>query len=292
MLGTNNPFYGKKHSEETLVKIREAAKKRFSKPEDNPMFGVKRSKAFCKRLSKIQKELQVSKKYWAKLKLDPVAYQEAIAKKSLLHKGMKHSEATKKILREKAAIRNRRPGFKKIVSDNTKAQWERLRADPAAYAERNRRTSVGHKGLAAGNKNPRFGKSPVYPVPFRVVGLQHRIRSSYEAIFFKFLQDHQIEYTYESKRFAFELNGVKRNYWTDGHILGTNIWIEVKGWCDPLSIIKMKEFRRLYPENKLFVITIKSNIKNVPPECYDKVFDLKNLEPILDEIKQAKVVPV
>jgi len=447
MLGTNNPFYGKKHSEETLVKIREAAKKRFSKPEDNPMFGVKRSKAFCKRLSKIQKELQVSKKYWAKLKLDPVAYQEAIAKKSLLHKGMKHSEKTKKILREKAAIRNRRPGFKKIVSDNTKAQWKRLKADPVAFAEHSKKISESHKGLmvgkknpmfgkkwsaetrrkakegrdaywnalrgnpklwqeyldkkanqkkltgklnpmfgkkptkaqrqlmsdaskdnwvrikadpvamarmkeershrwddpeknkimsanmskamtglkrtkkqrknmsiasikrmenpvtrakisqaligvSAGEKNPMFGKSPVYPIPFKVSGLKHKVRSSYEEKFFLFLKRNHIEYKYESSWFRIEINGVKRNYWPDGHIIGTNIWIEVKGWCTEESVIKMREFRYLCPQNKLFVITEKNNIKNIPAECYDKVFDLKNLEPILDEIKQAKVVPV
>lgn len=42
--GVNNPFYGKKHSEETRKKLSESAKKRFKNPTDNPRYGYKYSK--------------------------------------------------------------------------------------------------------------------------------------------------------------------------------------------------------------------------------------------------------
>ena len=42
--GENNPFYNKRHTDETKLRLSEIAKERFSKPENNPRFGYKFSK--------------------------------------------------------------------------------------------------------------------------------------------------------------------------------------------------------------------------------------------------------
>ena len=47
---------------------------------------------------------------------------------------------------------------RELLRQKANAQWERMKADPEAYAERNRRVSEGHKGLMVGEKNPMYGK--------------------------------------------------------------------------------------------------------------------------------------
>jgi hypothetical protein len=143
--------------------------------------------------------------------------------------------------------------------------------------ETKRKISNSLKGKLIGKNHPNFGKSPRFYKSFYFDGIPHILRSGLERDFFLFLIRKGILYKYEPKRFQIKLSNTVRNYWPDAQLIGTNIFIECKGWCDPYSVLKMSEFRKQYPENKLFVVIAKQPEK-IPIECYDKLFVVGDLE--------------
>lgn len=127
--------------------------------------------------------------------------------------------------------------------------------------------------------------------------LKHYVRSKPEAEVCLCLKVNNILYEYEPRYFRLISNLVKGTS-VDIHILGTNIWIEVKGprkyeiiegrkinQIDDMSKEKMYRFIRQYPENKLWVITYESMLKYFPVQCYDKIFSLKKLSKLVKTLK-------
>ena len=97
------------------------------------------------------------------------------------------------------------------------------------------------------------------------------------------MKENRIEYQYEPLRFFIKHEDGNMTYMIDARIRNTNIFLEVKGWCKPLSILKMSEFRKQYPGHELWIVTSKKVINKVPLICYDRIFALENL----DELKEA-----
>lgn len=82
-------------------------------------------------------------------------------------------------------------------------------------------------------------------------------RSSWEANIARVLDYEDIEWIYEYKRFYFKDNSSHiLSYQPDFYLPQFNKWIEVKGWFDDKSKIRLKKFKKEYPEenNNLIVI--------------------------------------
>lgn len=90
-------------------------------------------------------------------------------------------------------------------------------------------------------------------------------RSSWEANVARILNHLNIEWEYEIKRFVFESDnelGVD-SYQPDFYLPKLNIWIEVKGWLDEKSKIRLKLFREYYPEEYDNLIFIDQSFYNL-----------------------------
>lgn len=90
-------------------------------------------------------------------------------------------------------------------------------------------------------------------------------RSSWEANVARILNHLNIEWEYEIKRFVFESDnelGVD-SYQPDFYLSKLNIWIEVKGWLDEKSKIRLKLFREYYPEEYDNLIFIDQSFYNL-----------------------------
>jgi len=90
----------------------------------------------------------------------------------------------------------------------------------------------------------------------------HYIRSSYEYNFAKFLKQNNISYSYESKHFAVIVDKEKSSYTPDFYI--SKIWFEIKNSYnvkDEFFNKKLKSFKKLYPNEKIYVII--GNSKNI-----------------------------
>ena len=194
--------------------------------------------------------------------------------------GIPHSEEIKNKIRKSmkgqhAGILNPMFGKQRSWSD---AQRKQLRSDVASGIRK-------APPVMRGEENPRFGISPPHPKMGFSEDLGHIVRSPWEEKIFLFLKTKEIEYEYEPIRFFIKHEDGNMTYMVDSRIKNTNIFIEVKGWCKPLSVLKMTEFRKQYPENKLWIVTSERAIKKVPLACYDRIFALENLNELLEAIK-------
>lgn len=99
---------------------------------------------------------------------------------------------------------------------------------------------------------------------WRIVGEKRKyFRSAWEWRYATYLefrkkQGEIQEWEYEPKTFWFE--NIKRgvtNYKPDFYVLeaqGSHFWVEVKGYMDSKSIVKLKRFKRYFPDEKIEVI--------------------------------------
>lgn len=121
-----------------------------------------------------------------------------------------------------------------------------------------------------------IGKKPSYPIPTKVDGLDHLVRSTLERDFFLWLKKTGIDYEYE-KMVRVKIDGRNRSYYVDGWIKGTNIYVECKGWFDPYSVKKMIAFRTQNPQSKLIAVVYKRFGAKVPAGCYDRLVFIEEL---------------
>lgn len=122
-----------------------------------------------------------------------------------------------------------------------------------------------------------IGKRPSYPIPTKVDGLDHFVRSTLERDFFLWLKRAGIDYEYE-KMIRVKIDGRNRSYYVDGWIKGTDVYIECKGWFDPYSVKKMIAFRTQNPQSKLIVVAYKRFGVKAPVGCYDRLFFIEELD--------------
>jgi len=138
-----------------------------------------------------------------------------------------------------------------------------------------------------GNKY-RLGKRPTFATARFSDKHGHLIRSTWEDRLFGFLILNGVVYKYEPEKFEVFPGGIKKNYWPDARIEGTNIYLECKGWFDKESIEKMSEFRKSYPRFRLFCVAGRRSVLNY--ECFDEVFMIEDLEDgrLLDRLKKEQ----
>ena len=111
-------------------------------------------------------------------------------------------------------------------------------------------------------------------------------RSSWEANIARILNYENIEWMYETKRFVFkeEINGVI-SYQPDFYLPEQNKWIEVKGWMDEKSKLRLQLFKEQYPEESKNLIIIDQDFYNA---LRLEFFYLSNWEDYAKNIKKPR----
>lgn len=104
--------------------------------------------------------------------------------------------------------------------------------------------------------------------------LNKYFRSSWEANIARILNYLCIEWKYEYKRFNFseEKEGVL-SYQPDFYLPKYNKWIEVKGWMDDKSKLRLELFKKYYPNDSSNLILIDEKKYNVISKQYSKLID-------------------
>jgi hypothetical protein len=83
-------------------------------------------------------------------------------------------------------------------------------------------------------------------------------RSNWEANFARILNAYKIDFDFEPVVFPFPIKKGTKAYTPDFYLGKTQEWIELKGYLDDKSKIKLKRFKRYYPEdfkNLIFIIS-------------------------------------
>lgn len=74
------------------------------------------------------------------------------------------------------------------------------------------------------------------------------VRSSWEANFVRILNLYKIEFEFEPTVFPFPIKRGTKGYTPDFLLKRNNEWVEIKGYLDDKSKIKLKRFKRYFPE--------------------------------------------
>lgn len=74
------------------------------------------------------------------------------------------------------------------------------------------------------------------------------VRSSWEANFVRVLNLYKINFDFEPTVFSFPIKRGTKGYTPDFYLTRNKEWIEVKGYLDDKSKIKLKRFKRYYPD--------------------------------------------
>lgn len=74
------------------------------------------------------------------------------------------------------------------------------------------------------------------------------VRSNWEANFLRILKRYGIKYEYEPSVFYYPIKRGNKAYTPDIWLPTTDEWVEIKGWLDKNSEIKLKRFKRYYPD--------------------------------------------
>lgn len=97
-------------------------------------------------------------------------------------------------------------------------------------------------------------------------------RSSWEANFARLMNYAGIEWQYEPRTFNFDdIQRGTTSYTPDFYLPKFDKWIEIKGWMDKKSKLKIDRFRKRYPDesSKLVIITAAEY------KFFDKIFKTK-----------------
>ncbi len=79
--------------------------------------------------------------------------------------------------------------------------------------------------------------------------LKHFFRSGMEANIARYYNVVKVKWLYESKEFEFKtIKRGNRYYKPDFYLPKDGIWVEVKGWFRRSDKIKLRRFKRYYPE--------------------------------------------
>lgn len=99
------------------------------------------------------------------------------------------------------------------------------------------------------------------------------VRSSWEANIARVFNYLGILWNYEYRRFKFsDVGDGVLSYCPDFYLAGNDIWVEVKGWMDEKSIIRLSKMREYYPEeySKLYLIDEQEYL-NIKKEYANKI---------------------
>lgn len=145
----------------------------------------------------------------------------------------------------------------KEISQRVKLFWENITAEEIEeWATKQIATRRKNGTLNVNRNNPnahsrsKSGKRPDLNDQF--------FRSAWEANVARYFNFLGIKWEYEPKVFYFD--NIKRgtlSYTPDFYLPDKNLWVEVKGWMDDKSKVKLKRFAKYYPEEKLELIGAK-----------------------------------
>jgi len=74
------------------------------------------------------------------------------------------------------------------------------------------------------------------------------VRSSWEANFVRILQIYKIDYQFEPTVFPFPIKRGTKGYTPDFLLNRNHEWVEIKGYLDDKSKVKLRRFKRYYPQ--------------------------------------------
>ena len=137
---------------------------------------------------------------------------------------------------DKSRLR-KHPNFKKIQQDYLDAEILEVESDK----------KVASKGNAYKNTKSGYRKD---------LGLN--LRSNWEANFARILNAYKIKFDFEPTTFSFPIKRGTKGYIPDFYIQNNSEWIEIKGYLDDKSKIKLKRFKRYYEDdfnNLTFIIS-------------------------------------
>jgi len=77
--------------------------------------------------------------------------------------------------------------------------------------------------------------------------IELNVRSSWEANFVRVLNVYKIDFQFEPTVFSFPIKRGTKGYTPDFFLERNNEWIEIKGYLDDKSKLKLKRFKRYYP---------------------------------------------
>jgi hypothetical protein len=103
------------------------------------------------------------------------------------------------------------------------------------------------------------------------------VRSNWEANFVRILNGYKIKFEFEPTVFAFPIKRGTKGYTPDFYLTESDEWIEIKGYLDDKSKIKLRRFKRYYPEEFEKLICIISKYS-------------KEACSFLDEIEVPKII--
>lgn len=78
--------------------------------------------------------------------------------------------------------------------------------------------------------------------------IQLNVRSNWEANFVRILNAYKIKFEFEPTVFAFPIKRGTKGYTPDFYLTKSDEWVEIKGYLDDKSKIKLRRFKRYYPE--------------------------------------------
>ena len=142
------------------------------------------------------------------------------------------------------------------AADFIEARAKRVRAAPARAEAKSviRRTAKLSKW--SGKGNPYARTKTGYRADLGI-----NVRSGWEANLLRVLKAFDIAYEFEPKIFTFPIKRGNKAYTPDVYLKKSDEWIEVKGYLDPNSKIKLKRFKKYYPKDfaRLTMVISKSS---------------------------------
>lgn len=103
------------------------------------------------------------------------------------------------------------------------------------------------------------------------------VRSNWEANFVRILNGYKIKFEFEPTVFAFPIKRGTKGYTPDFYLTKSDEWIEIKGYLDDKSKIKLRRFKRYYPDEFEKLVCIISKYS-------------KDAAAFMDEIQVPKVI--
>jgi hypothetical protein len=221
---TNPPHLGFEHTPEARRKMGRTRKQRIKDGE-------------IVIWNKGKKGVQIG---WAKGLTKEIDERVAHVADSLL--GHSVSGATKKKMSRKAKLRATPKAMKRVAKLRL-AKWAK--------------TGNPRKGKSnwwcIGKKNPIFKQDHTRFKHIRYRGGWYR--NSYEVAFAKWCWKNKVKYQYEPRTFRLAPGTGKSNTYTpDFLLIESGVYVDTKGYLRPKDFEKMREFKRLYPNERLVLM--------------------------------------
>lgn len=214
--------------QKTRDKISRTLKNRFKDKKNHPMYGKYHSEESKLKNRKSHLGKKLSKEHKQKLK-DAKKEIDFTGKNNPFY-GKHHSEESKQKKRE-------------------------------ANKKRFRDVDERMKSSRPGKLNPRYGKRCAHSKGDYCKDKKNKkiwMRSSYELKFAKWLDENNLHWDYEPKRFYFDECTYTPDFWIEEW----KSWVEIKGWFDDISRKKLKLFSEYYANEKLILLT-KDKLQNL-----------------------------